>query len=104
SYWHAKKANLRINQLMKIAIDCRSLRKKPTGVPNLLINFINTLSSQQRDWQIYLLSNEAFDNEVNQRLIELPHMRVIIDPLPVLPRIAILWYITKLPWLLRKFH
>lgn len=87
---------------MKIAIDCRSLRKKPTGVPNLLINFINTLAGQQKDWQIILLSNEPFDNEVNQRLHRFDHVAVIISPLPILKSIAILWYMVKLPWMLKR--
>lgn len=88
---------------MRLAIDCRSLRKKPAGVPNLLINFINTLATQEKNWTLYLLSNEAFDEEVNQRLVVLPHVHVLITPLPAF-NLAILWYVLKLPWILKKLQ
>ena len=54
---------------MKIAIDCRSLRKKPVGVPNFLIAVINSLAEEQKNWIFYLLSNEDFSQEVKKKLI-----------------------------------
>jgi len=89
---------------MTIAIDCRSLRKKPAGVPNFLISFINALASKQQEIKILLLSNAEFSNEVKARLNSSPKIVILINPLPVLSSIAIIWYLIKIPILLRQLR
>jgi glycosyltransferase involved in cell wall biosynthesis len=87
---------------MKIAIDCRALRKKPAGVPNFLINAINTLASQCPDCTLYLLSNEGFHPEAASRLSKRPNVVAVIEPLPVGRRIATLWYFSKVYFILKR--
>src|SRR5260370_41268544 len=87
---------------MKIAIDCRSLRSKPVGVPNFLIAAINNIASQRSEWIIYLLSNEDFSAEVKRKLILSKNVIPIIKPFWLLPRIATLWYFTKIYFILKR--
>ena len=87
---------------MKIAIDCRSLRKKPVGVPNFLISFIKEIANQHPDWSFYLLSNEDFSEEAKSRLPDNKSIHKVIAPLPVIPRIAVIWYLIKLPILVSR--
>ena len=87
---------------MKVAIDCRSFRKKPAGVPNILLSAINTLATLQKDYTLYLLSNEGFHAEIEARLVSSAQIKKIISPLPFLPQIAILWYLLKLPFMVRR--
>lgn len=87
---------------MKIAIDCRSFRKKPAGVPNFLVSVINTLAFQKEDWTIYLLANQNFDREVNERLTSAANVVRVISPLKPFDGIATLWYLLKVPFLVKK--
>src|SRR5688572_338092 len=89
---------------MKIAIDCRSLRKKPAGVPNFLIAAINTLSAEYTDLQIYLLSNTEFSPEYRAALHHSPKVSITISPLPVFRGVATLWYILKTYSILKKLQ
>ena len=71
------------------------------GVPNFLLSVINTLSIERKDWTIYLLSNEDFNHEVKARLIHPDNViSMVSSPWPF-NRIAILWYVLKLPFLIR---
>lgn len=87
---------------MRIAIDCRSLRKKPVGVPNFLIAVINHMALHRKDWTIYLLSNEDFHSEVKKKLNISGNVTPVIDPFIVFPGISTLWYFVKLPFIIRK--
>lgn len=87
---------------MKIAIDCRSLRKRPAGVPNFLINAINALASAQPDWEICLLTNTPFHPDVKNMLHDHNRVQTIVSPLALFPSIATLWYIVKVPLLIRR--
>lgn len=87
---------------MKVAIDCRSLRKKPAGVPNFLIGLINSLSAARQGWSFYLLSNADFSQEVKKKLRTGPNAFIVIRALPVFPRVATLWYALRLPGLLKE--
>lgn len=87
---------------MKIAIDCRSLRKPPAGVPNFLLSVVNSLAIQKKDWTIYLLSNEDFHEEVKDRLVDSVNVIKVIEPLFAFKSTAILWYILKIPFLVRR--
>lgn len=89
---------------MKIAIDCRCLRKKPAGVPNFLIAVINNLAVQQKNWKIYLLSNEDFSKEVKNKLHLSANVIPIIEPLVLFPKMATLWYILKIFFILKRLN
>lgn len=89
---------------MKIAIDCRSLRKKPAGVPNFLINAINTLASQHPDFTLYLLSNEAFHPEAAGRIEPRANVVVVVEPLAAGRQIATLWYLSKVYFILKRLR
>lgn len=87
---------------MKIAIDCRSLRKKPAGVSNFLIAVINHLTAHRKDCTFYLVSNEDFNDEVKKKLKIQKNAISVIAPFFVLSRISTLWYFIKLPLLIRR--
>jgi glycosyltransferase involved in cell wall biosynthesis len=87
---------------MKIAIDCRSLRKKPAGVPNFLIAMINNLATQRKHWVLYLISNEAFSAEVNNKLLSSENIIPIIKPLTLFPKSATVWYFLKTYFIIRN--
>lgn len=87
---------------MRIVMDCRSLRKKPAGVPNFLISFINAFASLQPGHELWLVSNEAFHPENAKRINTLPNTKILISPLKPFGKIAIIWYLIKLPWLVGK--
>lgn len=87
---------------MKIAIDCRSLRKKPAGVPNFLITVINNLSIQKPTWQLYLLSNEAFHPEVVNRISLRRNVQILVSPILLFKKVAIIWYLFKVPFIIYK--
>jgi len=89
---------------MKIVIDCRSLRKKPAGVPNFIIPAINCLAVQKKDWTFYLLSNQEFNSQVEDRIQYHPNVIKIISPFWIFPRIALIWYFFKLPFLVKKLQ
>jgi glycosyltransferase involved in cell wall biosynthesis len=87
---------------MNIAIDCRSLTKKPAGVPNFLIAFINELSIQIPNGKVYLLSNQLFHTQVNERLRPQANVITIIETSVLFKKIAIVWYLVKMPFVIRK--
>ncbi len=87
---------------MKIAIDCRSLRKRPAGVPNFLIPVINSLAIHKKDWTIYLLSNEDFDPQAEARMKRSPNVIKVITPTWIFPNVAFVWYLFKMPFMIRR--
>ncbi len=87
---------------MKIAIDCRALRKPPSGIPNYLVTAINSMVLQQPDWEFYLMANEPFHPELQGRLIHQRNVQVLIKPLPILKGVGILWYVFKVYFLLKR--
>ncbi|MCC9135131.1 glycosyltransferase family 4 protein [Pontibacter silvestris] len=89
---------------MKVAIDCRSLRKTPSGIPNFLVTAINGLVKQNPEWIFYLITNESFNKEHERKLSISKNVNIIIRPLPILKSISFLWYIFKLPFLLKKIQ
>jgi glycosyltransferase involved in cell wall biosynthesis len=89
---------------MKIAIDCRSLRKKPAGVANFLIGVINHMAILQKEWKIYLLSNEDFSDEIKMKLSSSANIIKVIEPLPFLSKIATIWYLLKVASILKKLN
>jgi hypothetical protein len=89
---------------MKIAIDCRSLSKKPAGVPNFLIAFINELSAQAEGMQIYLFSNSIFHPQVTDRLRLNSNVVRVTETFLPFQKIAIAWYLIKVPFLINKLN
>ncbi len=86
---------------MKIAIDGRVLLYPPTGIGNLLISALNELSSQNPDWEFYVLINRNIHPEA---LVKLKNKNIFIiqKPLFVLKNIALLWYFTKVYFVLNE--
>ncbi len=80
---------------MKIAVDCRALRKPPSGIPNYIVSAVNTMSAQHPEWQIYLLSNSDFHPENSQRLMWRNNVNLIVEPLWFAKDIAFIWYLLK---------
>lgn len=89
---------------MRIAIDCRSLRKKPAGVPNFLIGVINSIADQKKQWKIYLLSNSNFSEEAQAKISTAPNIIKVIEPLPIFSQIATVWYLIKVRSLLKNLN
>ncbi len=89
---------------MKIVIDCRSLRKKPAGVPNFIIPAINSLALQKKEWKFYLLSNQEFSPQANSRIEYHSNVIKIISPFWMFPQIALIWYVFKLPFLAKQLQ
>lgn len=87
---------------MKIVIDCRALRKKPSGIPNFVVSAINGIATENPDWKLYLLSNEAFNPELQEALIKSTNIDIIISPFPILNSISFVWLIFKVNRLLKK--
>ncbi|MDQ4141049.1 MAG: glycosyltransferase family 4 protein [Bacteroidota bacterium] len=87
---------------MKLAIDCRALRTTPTGIPNFLVSAINGISQHNPSWQLYLLANDLFNEELREKLIIRQNIQIIITPLKVLPNLAIFWYFVKVGSILKK--
>lgn len=86
---------------MKIAIDCRCLRKPPSGVPNATLEIINNLSMYLPEAELYLLSNEEFHPEYQERIKKNINIHICIAPFLLCKKIAIIWYLFK-PYFLTK--
>ena len=89
---------------MNIAIDCRSLRKKPAGIANFLIGVINHLAIEKKSWKLFLLSNQEFSNEAEKKLCQAPNLIKVIEPLPIFSNIATVWYVSKVPRILDRLN
>jgi len=87
---------------LKIAIDCRSLRKTPSGIPNFVVSAINGLATQNPDWKLYLLSNESFHPELHKALVKSLNIHIIISPLPFLNNVSFIWLLLKVNSLLKE--
>lgn len=87
---------------MKVAIDCRSLRTSPTGIPNFLVAAINEIAQHNPLWNLYLLANDNFNQDLNQTIRKQKNINIVITPLKILPNYAIIWYFTKLESVLKK--
>jgi glycosyltransferase involved in cell wall biosynthesis len=87
---------------MKIAIDCRALRKPPSGIPNFLATAINGLAVQNPDLRIYLLTNEEFHDEFKNKFSWSNNINIIIRPLLVLNNISFLWLLFKTRSILKE--
>ncbi|GEO04624.1 hypothetical protein AAE02nite_22880 [Adhaeribacter aerolatus] len=89
---------------MKIAIDCRALRKSPSGIPNFIVSAINGLASENPSWQFYLLSNEPFHPALLELINKKLNLQIIISPLPFLNNISILWLLFKVNKLIKEIN
>ena len=87
---------------MKLAIDCRALRTTPTGIPNFLISAINGIAQQNPSWNLYLLANDNFNEELKEKLILRENIHIIISPLKFLPNLAIIWYFLKVSSIVKE--
>lgn len=87
---------------MKVAIDCRSLRATPSGIPNFLVSAINTIALQNPNWQLYLLTNDDLNIELNNNLKKYSNIIFLITPLKLVPNFAIIWYFLKVKSILIK--
>jgi len=80
---------------MNLAIDCRALRATPSGIPNFLVSAINGIAQQNPTWHLFLLANDQFNEELNDKLIYRDNIHIIITPLKLMPNYAIIWYLLK---------
>lgn len=87
---------------MKFAIDCRALRKPPSGIPNFLATAINGLAAQNPDWLIYLLANEDFNEDFKNIFSRSSNIKIIIRPIPILNSISFLWLLFKTRSILKE--
>lgn len=88
--------------ITNIVVDCRMLTNKPAGVSNVLINSLNEISSPVYKYKIVLLSHAEFHPEVNKRIIWRDNISHTIQPFFIFKKIGLLWFIFKLPFILRK--
>lgn len=87
---------------MRLAIDCRSLRVSPSGIPNFLVSAINGIAQHNPNWDLFLLANDEFNEELKGCLSDKENINIIITPLKLIPNFAILWYCLKTKSLLSK--
>ncbi|WP_026464819.1 glycosyltransferase family 4 protein [Adhaeribacter aquaticus] len=87
---------------MKVAIDCRSLRKSPSGIPNFLVSAINSIATLNPSWTLFLLSNEPFNPELEKQLLISDNIKIIIQPFFVAKKIALIWLVFKVRTILKQ--
>ena len=87
---------------MKIAIDCRALRKPPSGISNFLVTSINQFATLKPKWKFYLLTNDKFHPEHKKNLILSDNIIVLEQPLFIFKKIALIWIFFKVPFILLK--
>jgi len=87
---------------MKIAIDCRALRKSPSGIPNYVVSAINSWTTEFPSCNFYLLSNEPFHPELQDSLEKKTNLKIIISPLPILNKISFFWLLFKVNIILKE--
>lgn len=86
---------------MKIAIDGRSLRKRSAGVPNFSPCH-DQFAWQKPGWDIFILTNEPLHPDTDKRLTQAPNVYLIISPFWLFKKVAIIWYLFKVPGLVKK--
>jgi len=89
---------------MKLAIDCRALRATPSGIPNFLVSAINGIAQHNPTWDLYLLANDLFNEELKDKLIQKENIHIIIIPLKLIPNYAIFWYLLKTKSIVEKLN
>jgi glycosyltransferase involved in cell wall biosynthesis len=87
---------------MRLAIDCRALRKTPSGIPNFLVSAINEIAFYKPDWEIYLLSNDKFNEELISQINLKPNIKLIIQPAIILNKFSFIWLLSKVNSLLKE--
>jgi len=80
---------------MKIAVDCRALRKTPSGIPNFLIMAINQIALTYPDWEITLLSNEKFYEDYKNKLLVSKNIEILISPFFIFKNVSFIWLLLK---------
>lgn len=89
---------------MKIAIDGAGFPRNPTGVTNITVSIANALAQANPQWEIYLLTNGELHADVQKLIRNLPNIKLIIEPLPVLQSYAIFWSLFKVNLLVKKIQ
>ncbi|WP_157578667.1 glycosyltransferase family 4 protein [Pontibacter roseus] len=87
---------------MRLAIDCRGLRTSPSGIPNFVVTAINGISALRPDWELYLLANDTFNEDLDSKLVKRDNVIKVIEPLKLLPNYAIIWYFTKVESIVKR--
>jgi len=80
---------------MRLAIDCRALRKAPSGIPNFLVMAINQIALTYPDWEIKLLSNENFHEDYKKTLLVSDNIEIIISPFFIFKNVSFIWLLLK---------
>lgn len=89
---------------MKVAIDCRPLTASPSGIPNYVVQAINTFAVQNPTWQLYLLSNKPFHPELAGQLVNRVNIISVIEPLNSFGNKGMIWYAIKIQSIVKRIQ
>ena len=87
---------------MRILVDARCLTRQLDGVANYLINAVCAIAEVCDDFEIYLLAHKALNEKAEHRLKDYGNIHQICAELKILPNNGFLWFLMKLPFLVRK--
>lgn len=76
----------------------------PAGVANSLITATNEMALQNPAWLFYLLTNRDLHQEAQNRLKKRKNIIIVKKPLRILGKIGLLWYMTKLYFILKHLR
>lgn len=81
---------------MTIAIDGVRLSKKPSGVTDITISIINSLTTCYPEITLYVLTNNCLHPEVQTKLLENKNLHLWIKPIPGFKNNGLLWTLLRL--------
>ena len=85
---------------MRIAVDCRCLTRRPTGIGKYLADAIVALCKYSPDWELVLMAPNEFYKDILPTLGE--NVKKVVCPLPVFNK-HLLWYNTMFLWQCLKY-
>lgn len=87
---------------MKIAIDGVRLTKRPTGVTDITISIINSISQNFPDYKLYILTYDSLHPEIASQIILSPNVELVICRTTILSKIGLYWSLFKINSVLKS--
>lgn len=87
---------------MKIAVDARSLTRRPSGTSSYLVTAINEISKRNPSWILYLLVHKELHQEAKKFLHRQDNIVIIKRPFILFSNVGIIWYLIKIFFILKN--